>query len=600
MRWQGDVDGHLVLLDQTRLPAETAYLDCRTVEDVWQAIKRLSVRGAPAIGVAAAYGVCVGVNEGRDVDRSLRLPGDEPPHRGEPVLGARPHASGSEPGRPRPRSGPRSGRGRPGSLVDQLLAEARAIHDEDRQQCAAMAKHGADLLADLPPGAGILTHCNAGALATGGDGTALAVIFELARRGKRPHVWADETRPLLQGARLTMWELMQRGIEATLICDSAAAQVMREGRVQAVITGADRIAANGDTANKIGTYSVATLAQAHDIPFYVAAPATTFDLSIATGAEIPIEQRAAEEITHGFGLQTAPAGVAVYNPAFDVTPAELIAAIITDRGVMRPVDGSTVRCYCVMGAWGCPAESRCSTGVVVIVVASAMMTIIANSVGEMTPSSRPMLSTISSISPRVFIRTPSAADVRQSRPVNRAAATRAAELAERGDENDHRRKAPRLPTGNEADLGPHARVREERRQQQDLDDVFELMLEVERHIGVVRNDRPQQERAENRVDADPLGRHRRKQQRHQHPHRHPALRRTLALCPRITHGQRPHDDQHDGDVTDGVQNRLHGAAHFWLVPRPPRTPASTRPSRRQSPRSSARRRPVPCSPCADR
>ena len=161
-----------------------------------------------------------------------------------------------------------------------------------------MGRHGADLLADLPDGAGILTHCNAGALVSGsGDGTALAVIFELARRGKRPHVWADETRPLLQGARLTMWELMQRGIDATLICDSVAAQVMREGRIQAVITGADRIAANGDTANKIGTFSVATLARAFGIPFYVAAPATTFDLSIATGAEIPIEQRAAEEIT---------------------------------------------------------------------------------------------------------------------------------------------------------------------------------------------------------------------------------------------------------------------------------------------------------------
>jgi methylthioribose-1-phosphate isomerase len=206
-----------------------------------------------------------------------------------------------------------------------------------------MGRHGADLLADLPQGAGILTHCNAGALATGGDGTALAVIFEMARRGKRPHVWADETRPLLQGARLTMWELQQRGIEATLICDSAAAQVMREGRVQAVITGADRIAANGDTANKIGTFSVATLARVFGIPFYVAAPVTTFDLAIATGSEIPIEQRAAEEITNAFATPTAPAGTAVYNPAFDVTPADLIAAIITDRGVVRPVNAANIR-----------------------------------------------------------------------------------------------------------------------------------------------------------------------------------------------------------------------------------------------------------------
>jgi methylthioribose-1-phosphate isomerase len=167
-------------------------------------------------------------------------------------------------------------------------------------------------------------------------------VFELARRGKRPHVYADETRPLLQGARLTMWELMQQGIDATLICDSAAAQVMREGRVQAVITGADRIAAGGDTANKIGTYSVATLAKAHGIPFYVAAPTTTFDLAITSGADVPIEQRSAAEITHGFGRLTAPEGAAVYNPAFDVTPAELITAIITDRGVVAPVNATTI------------------------------------------------------------------------------------------------------------------------------------------------------------------------------------------------------------------------------------------------------------------
>jgi methylthioribose-1-phosphate isomerase len=338
IRWDGDVDGHLVLLDQTRLPAETVYLACRRVGDVWQAIKRLSVRGAPAIGVAAAYGVCVGVSEGRDVDEVCDY-----------LATSRPTAVNLFWALDRMRRASRGvlapvrGRGRPGSLAEILLAEARAVHEEDRQQCVAMARHGADLLADLSPGAGILTHCNTGALATGGDGTALAVIFELARRGKCPHVWADETRPLLQGARLTMWELTQRGIDATLICDSAAAQVMHEGRVQAVITGADRIAANGDTANKIGTFSVATLAKVFGIPFYVAAPATTFDLSIATGADIPIEQRAAEEVTRGLGLQTAPEGAAVYNPAFDVTPARLIAAIITDRGVIRPIDVGRVR-----------------------------------------------------------------------------------------------------------------------------------------------------------------------------------------------------------------------------------------------------------------
>jgi methylthioribose-1-phosphate isomerase len=206
-----------------------------------------------------------------------------------------------------------------------------------------MGRHGADLLANLGDGAGILTHCNTGALATGGDGTALAVIFELVRRGKRLHVWVDETRPLLQGARLTMWELQQRNIDATLICDSAAAHVMREGRVQAVITGADRIAANGDTANKIGTFGVATLAKAFDIPFYVAAPATTFDLSIASGSAIPIEVRPREEVTNSFGARTAPSDVAVYNPAFDVTPAELIAAVITDLGNIQPVTNNDIK-----------------------------------------------------------------------------------------------------------------------------------------------------------------------------------------------------------------------------------------------------------------
>jgi methylthioribose-1-phosphate isomerase len=335
IRWEGDVDGHLVLLDQMRLPAETVYLECRTVEDVWQAIRRLSVRGAPAIGVGAAYGVCLGVQQGRDINEVCDY-----------LATSRPTAVNLFWALERMRRVGTAHHGGDTSkrwALPTLLAEARAIHEEDRQQCAAMARHGADLLANLPAGAGILTHCNTGALATGGDGTALAVIFELARRGQRPHVWVDETRPLLQGARLTMWELGQRGVDATLICDSAAAQVMREGRVQAVITGADRIAANGDTANKIGTFSVATLARVFGIPFYVAAPATTFDLSLATGEDIPIEQRPADEVTSGFGKTTAPEDVAVYNPAFDVTPAELIAAIVTDRGVIRPPDRANIR-----------------------------------------------------------------------------------------------------------------------------------------------------------------------------------------------------------------------------------------------------------------
>jgi methylthioribose-1-phosphate isomerase len=332
IEWQGDIDGHLVLLDQTRLPAETAYVDCLTVEDVWQAIRRLVVRGAPAIGVAATYGVCIGVQHGNGVDETCDYLATSRPTAVN-LFWALERMRGASRDVPVP------------DLAARLLAEARAIDAEDREMCVSIARHGGDLLANLPAGSGILTHCNAGALVSGsGDGTALAVIFELARRGQRPHVFADETRPLLQGARLTMWELQQRNIHATLICDSTAAQVMREGRIQAVITGADRIAANGDTANKIGTYSVATLARAHQIPFYVAAPATTFDLSIANGSEIPIEQRAAEEITHAFGPQTAPEGSQVYNPAFDVTPAELITAIITDRGVIQPVDAVSVRC----------------------------------------------------------------------------------------------------------------------------------------------------------------------------------------------------------------------------------------------------------------
>ena len=205
--------------------------------------------------------------------------------------------------------------------------------------CRAIGRHGAGL---VRPGQGILTHCNAGGLATADYGTALAVVFAAHEDGVPLHVFADETRPLLQGARLTAWELTRRGIPVTLICDSMAAQVMRERKVHLVVVGADRIASNGDVANKIGTYGVAVLARAHGIPFYVAAPSSTFDLSIPDGSAIPIEQRDPREITHGFGRQTAPDGVGVYNPAFDVTPAELIAGIITEKGIIRPVNTQTI------------------------------------------------------------------------------------------------------------------------------------------------------------------------------------------------------------------------------------------------------------------
>jgi methylthioribose-1-phosphate isomerase len=333
LHWIGEADGYLRLIDQTLLPLEFTEIDCRTVESVWEAIRTLRVRGAPAIGIAAAYGVCVGVQTASGADQAAffrRL--DEVTLY---LAGSRPTAVNLFWALDRMKAAAGRLRGQPAvDIAAALLAEARAIHEEDRQMCRAIGRHGAALLAD---GQGVLTHCNAGGLATADYGTALAVVFAAVESGKRLHVYAGETRPLLQGARLTAWELQQRGIEVTLICDCAAAQVMREGRVQAVVTGADRIAANGDAANKIGTYGLALLAAAHHIPFYVAAPTSTFDLALADGRQIPIEQRDPREVTHGFGRQTAPEGIDVYNPAFDVTPADLIAAIICPLGVIRPV-----------------------------------------------------------------------------------------------------------------------------------------------------------------------------------------------------------------------------------------------------------------------
>jgi methylthioribose-1-phosphate isomerase len=333
LHWEGGIDGCLVLIDQTRLPTEFRQLECRTVETVWEAIKTLRVRGAPAIGIAAAYGVCLGLQAVEGDNRPLLF--ERLAHVCQYLASSRPTAVNLFWALDRMNrvAGALADKS-VGEIRQRLLAEARAIHEEDRQMCRQIGRVGAGLLQD---GQGVLTHCNAGGLATADYGTALAVMFAAQEAGKRLHVYADETRPLLQGARLTAWELQQRGIDVTLICDSMAAQVMREGRVQAVITGADRIAANGDTANKIGTYSIAVLAAAHAIPFYVAAPTSTFDMSIASGDEIPIEQRDPHEVTHGFGRQTAPEGVKVYNPAFDVTPARLIRAIICERGVIEPV-----------------------------------------------------------------------------------------------------------------------------------------------------------------------------------------------------------------------------------------------------------------------
>jgi len=340
LSWWGDAaDGRLRLLDQTLLPAEEREIDCDSVETVREAIRSLRVRGAPAIGVAAAYGVVLGLQDVADGDReSFSRRFDEV---SDILASSRPTAVNLFTALSRMRQVLESHADLPsGEMLARLLDEARAIESEDRRMCAAIGRFGAELLSDHQ---GVLTHCNAGGLATAGDGTALSVIFAAAAEGKHLHVYADETRPLLQGSRLTTWELMRRDIPVTLICDSAAGWVMKQKLVQAVVTGADRIAANGDAANKIGTYSVALLARAHEIPFYIAAPSSTFDLTLPAGDGIPIEERAAEEITRGFGRQTAPDDVETFNPAFDVTPAELITAIITERGLIRPVTTQTVR-----------------------------------------------------------------------------------------------------------------------------------------------------------------------------------------------------------------------------------------------------------------
>jgi methylthioribose-1-phosphate isomerase len=339
VQWIGNAaTGFLRLIDQTRLPTEFVQIDCRDVSAVWDAIKALRVRGAPAIGIAAAYGAVIGARSrgSHDAESIRRALGEATLY----LRTSRPTAVNLFWALDRMDASVAGVHHEDGpAVLDRLLREARRIDEEDRAMCRAIGRHGAGL---VRPGQGILTHCNAGGLATADYGTALAVVFAAHEDGIPLHVFADETRPLLQGARLTAWELTRRGIPVTLICDSMAAQVMRERKVHLVVVGADRIASNGDVANKIGTYGVAVLARAHGIPFYVAAPSSTFDLSIPDGSAIPIEQRDPREITHGFGRQTAPDGVGVYNPAFDVTPAELIAGIITEMGIIHPVNTQTI------------------------------------------------------------------------------------------------------------------------------------------------------------------------------------------------------------------------------------------------------------------
>jgi len=330
VRWAGGLDGHIQIIDQTLLPTEFKVLALQTAEQVWEAIKVLRVRGAPAIGVAAGMGVVLGIRSAPDDEDEIL---ERVAKTADYLATSRPTAVNLFWALERMKRVADEHRGEGGAAIKQaLLAEAKDIRDEDARMCRTIGQAGQHLITE---GCGVLTHCNAGGLATAEYGTALAPMYRAHELGRTFRVYADETRPLLQGARLTMWELGQAGIDCTLICDNMAAVVMRQGKVDLVIVGADRIAANGDVANKIGTYGVAVLAKHHGIPFYVAAPSSTFDLSLDSGDAIPIEERGSDEVTHGFGRQTAPDGCKVYAPAFDVTPAELIAGIITERGLIE-------------------------------------------------------------------------------------------------------------------------------------------------------------------------------------------------------------------------------------------------------------------------
>ncbi len=331
IRWEGETDGHLMLIDQTRLPTEVRWITCRDVPAVWEAIKTLRVRGAPAIGIAAAFGVVLSQRRGPSAASALEA--------SDHLATSRPTAVNLFWALDRMRRVVEEV-GDVADLPVRLLDEARCIHREDRQMCRRIGRFGAEL---IPDGASVITHCNAGGLATAEYGTALSVLFTCQDQGKRIRVFADETRPLWQGARLTAWELHHRGIPVTVICDSMAAHVMQTHRIDAVIVGADRITARGDVANKIGTYALAVNARYHGIPFYVAAPSSTFDLALQSGVDIPIEQRDPSEVVAPHGHRIAPEGVAVYNPAFDVTPAELISGLITERGVIRTINEAAIR-----------------------------------------------------------------------------------------------------------------------------------------------------------------------------------------------------------------------------------------------------------------
>ena len=336
IRW---TNGHVKLIDQTKLPRKLEYIHCRDVKTLWHAIKRLSVRGAPALGVAAAFGVLLGTKNffGKDRKRFVR----EVERISDYIATSRPTAANLFNALARmKRIIRRHSDKNVAQLKDLLRKEALAIYEEDRKLCRRMGNFGARLISS---GANLLTVCNAGALATVDYGTALGVMYSAKKQGKKFQVYACETRPLLQGARLTAWELLRAKIDTTLICDNMAATLMKQGKIDAVFTGADRIAANGDAANKIGTYNLAVLAKHHGIPFYVVAPESTFDLSIGSGEQIPIEERNRDEVLGFGGRPTAPPQVKVCNPAFDVTDNALITAIVTEKGIIRSPLGKNIK-----------------------------------------------------------------------------------------------------------------------------------------------------------------------------------------------------------------------------------------------------------------
>jgi methylthioribose-1-phosphate isomerase len=337
IEWQ---EGAVVMVDQRKLPGEEVYVHCKTAAEVARAIKSMVIRGAPAIGVAAAMGLALGMRRSRA--QGTRQFAVEFTKLCALMAATRPTAVNLFWAIDRMKhafaAGAQAGES-PDELKARLEREARAIHDEDVESCRAMGGFGADV---VPAGARILTHCNAGALATAGYGTALGVIRAAAERGKVVQVFVDETRPFLQGARLTAWELVRDHVPTTVITEGMAGPLMRRGEIDMAVVGADRIAANGDVANKIGTYTVAMMARAHGVPFYVAAPLSTIDLATPDGDRIPIEQRDSREITHLGATRLAPEGASVWNPAFDVTPHDLVTGIITERGIVRPPYGESL------------------------------------------------------------------------------------------------------------------------------------------------------------------------------------------------------------------------------------------------------------------